>query len=130
MQLEKVRVLIVDDDPSIVKMLGRFVQDLSLEAIETSHPGEALRMASEQEIHIAVIDLHMPEMEGIELMKSLQRVNPGVAVILISGDHYLDSISEAIRGGAYDFLWKPLDFRQLTDSLRALREHILSRIER
>ena len=79
---QNVRVLIVDDDPAIVRLVSRFVDEMSLEVVAASRPLEALRLAAEQPIHIAVIDLHMPEMEGIELMKSLHRVNDDMEVIL------------------------------------------------
>lgn len=127
MLAEKIHVLIVDDEPSIVKMLARFVNELSLEAVEADGPREALRLASQAEMHIAIVDNHMPEMEGLELVRALRLVNPDLEVILITGDfspHFLD---QAIEHGAYDCLWKPVDFRQLHDSLRALRDRVTSR---
>lgn len=129
MQVEqKVRVLIVDDDPSVVKLLGRFVGDLSFEAVEALHPDNAIYLAAQQEIHIAIIDLHMPEMEGIELMNSLRRLNRDIQVILITGDYSTESLSTAIDSGAYDYIWKPIDFHRLTDSLNAVREQVLRRM--
>ncbi len=127
MLADKIRVLIVDDEPSIVRMLARFVNELSLEAVEANGPREALRMASEGEVHIAVVDNHMPEMEGLDLVKALRRVNPDLEVILITGDFSPQFLDQAIEHGAYDCLWKPVDFRQLHDSLRALRDRVNSR---
>jgi DNA-binding NtrC family response regulator len=124
---QKVRVLIVDDDPSIVKLLGRFAEDLCFETLEAVRPTDALALASREQVDIAVIDLHMPEMEGIELMKSLRRINDEIQVILITGDHSSDSVSAAIENGAYDYIWKPIDFRQLSDSLKAVRDQVLRR---
>lgn len=126
---QKVRVLIVDDDPSIVRLLGRFADDLSFETLEAIHPQEALALASREQVHIAVIDLHMPEMEGIELMKSLRRINRDIQVILITGDHSSQLVSDAIQNGAYDYLWKPIDFRRLGDSLNAVRQEVLRRTD-
>ena len=69
----------------------------------------------------------MPEMEGIELVNALRRVNPDIEVILITGDFSPQFLDQAIDNGAFDCLWKPVDFRQLHDSLRALRDRVLSR---
>ena len=126
----KIRILIVDDDPSIVRLLGRFVGDLSFEAVPAIHPREALRLASQQEIHIALVDLHMPEMEGLELMELLQRLHDDMEVILMTGDYSIESAVEAIKSGAYDYLPKPINFRHLTQALNAIRDQVLRRIER
>ena len=127
MLAENIRVLIVDDEPSIVKLLARFVNELALEPVEANGPREALRLASEAEMHIAVVDNHMPEMEGIDLVTALRRVNPDIEVILITGDFSPQFLDQAIDHGAYDCLWKPVDFRQFHQSLRALRDRVLSR---
>jgi len=119
---QNVSILIVDDDPSIVKLLGQFARDLSFGAVEAIHPREALRMASEQDIHIAVVDLHMAEMGGLELMRSLLRLNDEMKVILITGDYSFESAVNAIQNGAYDYLWKPIDLNHLGESLQAIRE--------
>jgi DNA-binding NtrC family response regulator len=127
MLADKIRVLIVDDDPRIVKMLARFVNELGLESVEANGPREALLMASQGEVHIAVVDNHMPEMEGIDLVKALRRLHPDLEVILITGDFSPAFLDQAIDNGAFDCLWKPVDFRQLHDSLRALRDRVTSR---
>jgi DNA-binding NtrC family response regulator len=127
MQADTIRVLIVDDDPSIVRMLAGFVNQLALESVEANGAPEALRLASQEEVHIAVVDNHMPEMEGIDLVNALRRLNPDLEVILITGDFSPQFMNQAIDQGAYDCLWKPVDFRQFQDSLRALRERVLSR---
>ena len=127
MLADKIRVLIVDDDPLIVKMLARFVNELALESVEANGAREALRLATEEEVHIAVVDNHMPEMEGIDLINALRSLQPDLEVILITGDFSPQFLDQAIDHGAYDCLWKPVDFRQFQDSLRALRDRVLRR---
>jgi len=91
---------------------------------------DALRLALEQEIHIAVVDLHLPGMEGLELMQSLWWLNEEMEVILITGDYSVESAAEAMDHGAYDFLPKPIDFAHLRQDLNAIREQLLLRITR
>ena len=124
---QKIRVLIVDDDPSIVSSLGHLANSLQFEALETIDPQNALVLASQQQVDVAVIDLHMPEMDGIELMRLLRRINGEIQVILITGDPSAGAVSKAIQAGACDYLRKPLRSRDLSDSLTALRQRVLRR---
>ena len=116
------RVLIADDDPSIVKIVGDFVGDMEFETIEACGPREALALASQYRCEVALLDVDMPEMDGFELMSALHKINRRMKVIFITGDFSPDSVSKAISNGAFDYIWKPIDFRQLRDSLNTLRE--------
>src|SRR5690242_17302180 len=127
-QEPKVRLLVVDDDPAVVRLVGRFAGDLSFETLEAIHPAEALRLASQQHIDVAVVDFHMPEMQGVDLMRSLQDLNRNMEVILMTGDYSLQSATESIESGAYDYLPKPLDFRHLGQDLHAIRRRVLRRL--
>jgi DNA-binding response OmpR family regulator len=126
LQEEKMRLLIVDDDPSVVKLLGRFAGELAFETLETVRPSDALAIAANQQVHLAVVDLHMPEMEGIELMKSLRQLNGQMQVILITGDRTAESMHAALDNGACDCIWKPIDFHLLSHALDAARHQAQS----
>jgi DNA-binding NtrC family response regulator len=121
---EKVRVLIVDDDPQIVKLLGGVAHDTGFEPVEVFNPCDALNVAAACEVQIAIIDLHMPGLDGMEVMRALHIANEQMPVILITGDYSAKAFAEAIDTGAYELLWKPLDLRQLTDTLHSARQQI------
>jgi len=126
---QKLRVLIVDDNPAIVTLLGKFVTDLSFDAVRAIDPRDALELASLQEFHIAVIDCQMPGMEGIQLMKLLRHLHDDLEVILISGNYTEEDAAEAVLSGAYDLLRKPIDFARMSEVLYAIRDHVLRRME-
>jgi DNA-binding NtrC family response regulator len=123
----KFRVLIVDDDPSVVKLLGHFVADLSFEPLGAVDPQDALNIAARQEIQIALIDLHMPDMSGTQLIKALRRLNSDTEFILITGDSSSATTADAIDNG-YDCIWKPIDFDRLEEALNTIRDHVQRRL--
>jgi DNA-binding NtrC family response regulator len=102
---------ILDDDPAQLETLSAVIADMGYEAIPNSDPEEALRLVKNGQCRLVLIDVHMPGMDGYEFLDRASRCDPGVHTILMSGDYTLDSALEAIRGGASDFLPKPIDAR-------------------
>ena len=129
MKGQKVHVLIVDDNPPIVKLISEWVTAWGFDALQAMHPREALRLASQEEIDVAVIDLHLPEMDGVELMESIKELDTALEVILVTGDYSVELAVDAIKRGAFDYLCKPINFEDLRKDLNAIREEILRQRE-
>ena len=110
--MEKINILIVDDRPENIIALEALLQRDDVNLITTTLPNEALRMAWEMDIAIALVDVQMPEMDGFELVEILKS-NPRTKDILVI---FVTAISTdtkyAVRGlnaGAVDYLYKPLN---------------------
>jgi len=133
---------ILDDDPAQLELLTEQVGILGYEAIPTSDPDEALQLIRSGRCRMVFADVHMPGMNGYEFLDEALRCDPGVHVIIMTGDYTLDSALDAIRRGATDFLPKPIDQVRMKRTLeeaaalydqrrrvRALEEQLLRDLE-
>jgi DNA-binding NtrC family response regulator len=133
---------ILDDDAGQLEMLAAVIADLGYEAVPTSDCEEALKLVKRGRCRLVFVDVHMPGMDGYEFLDRALRDDPGVHIILMSGDYTLDSALEAIRRGALDFLPKPIDRVRLKKTLdevaqlydqrrrvRALEDQLLKDLE-
>ncbi len=105
------RILVVDDEESIRELLRDFLMRKGYK-VQTARDGqEALETAGKQDFDLVVTDLAMPVMDGFALIKQLAKVRPLTTIIVLSGQDTFENAIEAVRGGAYDFVAKPvMDF--------------------
>ncbi len=108
---------ILDDDSGQLEMLTSLVASMGYEAIPTADPEEALKLIKRGRCRLALVDVHMPAMDGYEFLSQALQSDPGVHILLMTGDYTLDSALEAIRRGAADFLPKPIDRAHLKKTL-------------
>jgi PAS domain S-box-containing protein len=124
------RILIVDDDPALLEALPRALQ-LRLEGIgiDTSETAaDALERIREQDYDAIVTDIKMPGMDGLALLGEIRSVRPKTPTLLITGHGEHDLAVQALRGGAYDFVQKPIDRDYFVASLeRAIQLRRLDR---
>jgi signal transduction histidine kinase len=101
------RILIVDDEPPIRAACAKILSEQGA-LVETAEDGRAgLEKARAQEFDLALIDLKMPQMGGMQLLEQLNQLDPDLVKIVITGFATLDTAIEAVQKGAYDYLPKP-----------------------
>ncbi len=107
----KAKILIVDDDPDIATMLEDRLQASEYGTVIARDGVEALELIEQEAPHLMLLDLDMPRLTGIEVLKRLQKVRPteDLPVIVMTAHASIDAAVEAMKAGAYDFLTKPLD---------------------
>jgi DNA-binding NtrC family response regulator len=125
--LQARRALIVEDDDKARHSLQQLLQaDPDLRVDATKDGDQALQMLVENNYSILITDLRMPRLDGMQLIKEVQRRGLPVTVIVTTGFGSIDDAVQAIRMGAYDFLSKPIDLDNLRLVLqRALRDRAL-----
>ncbi|MCL6603584.1 MAG: response regulator [Paenibacillus sp.] len=123
------RVMIADDEYIIREGIRQSVdwEGLGLEVVTEAEDGEeALENALKYRIHIALVDLNMPIMHGIELMKRLREQLPACKIIVITGHDEFTYAQESIRLQVNDYILKPADPKQLTQVIRGVRDELES----
>ena len=109
----KLDLLVVDDDPELRDGLVSYFAELGHRVSEADCGEAALEAISGQSFAVAVVDMVMPGMSGIELLEKLKDDNPETEVILLTGQGTIERAVEAMKLGAYDFLTKPVRMKQL-----------------
>src|SRR5262245_20089640 len=107
------RVLIVEDDVATRKGLEQAIRDLGGDTRSVGTAGEAARAVEEFNPEVLVVDVHLPDGDGIEVFRAASEADPGRDGIVITGQGSLDSAVEALRAGVSDYLVKPLRPAQL-----------------
>lgn len=109
------KLLLVDDQLDFVKGLSRLLlAEFKKITVLTAESAEnALALLETTKVHLIITDLQMPEMNGVQLMKEVQRRHPAAKVIFLTGFGTIEKAVEAVRSGAFDFLTKPVASEQL-----------------
>ncbi len=112
------RILIVDDEEDICSTLADFLEEKGFEVFQATTGEHALALLKQARPHLALLDIRMPGMDGIELLRSLRKLDQEVGIIMITAFHDIDLAQEALRLGASDFVTKPIDMTYLETSIR------------
>jgi len=120
------RILIVDDEEDICSTLADFLQGKGYEIFQANTGEEALRLLKEVRPHLVLLDIRMPEMDGIEILRRVRKLDQEVGVIMITAFHDVGIAQEALKLGACDFVTKPLDMAYLDESVRIKIRAMLS----
>jgi len=112
------KILVVDDDVSILKVLQMRLESEHYAVVAASEIREAKERIAEESFDIALLDLKLDGGNGIELMKSLREVDPDLPVIILTAYGTIESAVEAMKEGAYSYLTKPFDNRELLVQIR------------
>jgi NtrC-family two-component system response regulator AlgB len=117
------KVLVVDDEPNILKTMGICFASIGYETRLFSKPQEVLEILRQEKFDLAFVDLKMAPIDGIELMEEIQKHSPDTSVVIITAHGSIDSAIDAMKKGAYHYLQKPFDFKELQLFAQKAWEH-------
>ena len=102
-------ILIVDDEPVVLDVLKRLLEEEGRDIALASSPEEAMHVAARRPLEVALVDKNLQGASGLDLSRKLKALQPELEVILITGYASLDTAIEAVQIGAFDYLTKPID---------------------
>ncbi len=109
----KTKILIVDDEEKIRTILGAILKDEGYETALAANGIEAVKLSSTFKPNIAIVDLQMPQLDGIETISRIKNILPSTIFIILTAHGTIQSAVHAIKQGAYDYITKPFDNEQL-----------------
>lgn len=125
---EDTKILVVDDDRQLADVLAEYLNKLGYQ-VSTAYGGrQGLEMFERDDFQLVITDLMMPDMDGLELMEAVKRLDRGVMVLVVTGYGTIESAVSAVKKGAYDFIPKPFKMEELEVIVRrALERHSIVR---
>ncbi len=111
--MKHANILLVDDDRNFLRVLAYHIHEFGFRAVPASSGSEALQLIKEQKFDLVVTDLKMPEMDGLELLAQIRKLDSDVPVIVMTAFGSIDKAVAAIKEGAYDFLTKPFEIEEM-----------------
>ena len=119
------QIMIIDDEVIICSMFEKMLTPAGFTVLTETNPLRALERIREMpdQIDLALIDLKMPEMNGIDVIKAIKAMAPEIVCVVLTGFASVDNTIAAMRAGAYDFMQKPVDFDGLTFAIKRGVEH-------
>ncbi len=121
------RVLIVDDEERFRNTMSKL---LSVRGFPNNTAGsgkEAIEELTRNSYDVAVVDVRMPEMTGVELLSELKKLDPAIEVIILTGYASLDTAKTIIKLGAFDYMLKPYAIEELTEKIDAAYDRKIGR---
>ncbi|MGC8739146.1 MAG: diguanylate cyclase [Candidatus Hydrogenedens sp.] len=117
------KILVVDDDTTILELIQTFLKDLNYNCISTTSPKEALSKISKEPFSLALVDYLMPEMDGLHFLKKAKEQHSDLEIIMMTGLQDVKNAIEALRLGAYDYILKPFQLEEIKIAIRRALEH-------
>ena len=128
MRKREPRILVVDDDKMLTDNLVEFLNKLGYQAFPAYDGMEGLSTFEQGDFPVIITDLKMPEMDGMELLEEMKKLDNDVIVIILTGFGTIESAVKAIKGGAYDYITKPIKFDEIEIVVnRAMEKHTIFR---
>jgi diguanylate cyclase (GGDEF)-like protein len=115
---QKTKILVVDDDPNLRKTLSDILRIKGYEIAIAANGAEAIAAAERETFSLALIDLMLPDMPGLEVMVRIKAISPLTEAIILTGNASMDTAIEATKQGAYSYLLKPYQMDDLLQNIQ------------
>ena len=115
-------LLVIDDEPGMLALIERFARQSGFDVVVHTSGSTAISQLASHTADVALVDLRMPEIGGLDVLRGIKEAQPDCQVILMTAHASVDSAIEAVKLGALDYLSKPIDLNRLRELLTGVRE--------
>jgi DNA-binding NtrC family response regulator len=112
------KVLLIDDETDFLEIMSERMKAREIDVTTASSAKEALKQVEHESYDAIILDLQMPEIDGLETLKILKSKNPDLQIILLTGHATVEKGVEAMKLGAMDLMEKPADLKVLTEKIK------------
>ncbi len=123
------KVLLVDDEEEFIELMSQRLETKGLKVVAVTSGEKALSQVEDHKFDVAVVDLAMPGIDGIETLKQIKERRDDIEVIMLTGQATVQSGIEAMKYGAIDFLEKPVDLNVLLEKIRLAKKERMRVLE-
>ena len=113
----KIRVLLVDDEEEFVETLAQRLEVREFDVTTAFNGADALERLEHEEVDLVVLDLQMPGVDGIAVLRKIKELKPLIEVIMLTGHATIETAIEGMKLGAFDFLIKPTETEELVEKI-------------
>ena len=116
------KILVIDDQNAILESLSMFFSEKGYETLTAEYGKEGLTKVQSEQPDIVISDIRLPDINGIEVLKTIRSINDQIFVIMITAFHDMETTIEAMKYGAYDYIHKPINIDELDVSVNKVAE--------
>ena len=113
--MEKMKLMLVDDEERFLSTTKKLLERKGQVVFTASSGAEALQILKQKNIHVVILDVKMPGMDGIQTLKEIKRQFPLVEVIMLTGHATVETAIDGLKSGATDYLMKPTGIEELLE---------------
>ena len=127
--LRVMKILLIDDDFACIKGIQNFLRPAGFKCVLFKNPCKALKAFKNVHFDLVITDFLMPEMNGIDVLKEIRKMRADTRVIILTGYAEINNAISAVNNGAYAFFRKPLDPKELIETIKKIEEEIENKKE-
>jgi DNA-binding NtrC family response regulator len=111
--MEKMKIMLVDDEERFLLTTSKLLNRKGFDVVTASSGEQCLEMLSREAIHVVILDVKMPGMDGLETLREIKQRHPLIEVVMLTGHATVESAVDGLKAGAVDYLTKPISIDDL-----------------
>lgn len=122
--MNELNILVLDDEQRLREEISEYLSKRAYSIFQAAIPSQAFEILKNTEIDIAIVDIRLPEMSGLEVLQKIKKDRPSIEVLMISGHGDMQTVIEAMRSGAFDYFQKPFKLSEVNHAIQRTQKFI------